>query len=260
MKSEKRLKTLIGFHVSVLFILLLCVIATPLVIRHSISITSRFIIEEEYFESILIILLFAFSYLILRGFKRTLDAYAQAAARAGEDKSRLVSQLAEAFSYIGTVNVEIQEIQSIYCGVACYPQTQKELKQLLNRLATKAMAIAGTPWIIIRMISRYSGRTVKEVAIERRRGVLPSSAVGNRAILEGCHVDGLTTICSRRENIDLLTVCVLPETTMGKDETVLITAITNQIEMLFMLFRSGVLHQQMITKESKKEICHDIHS
>ena len=162
MKTVQKLKFLIGFYLGVLVFLLLSVIAIPLIIQHGLSVTRGFIIEEEILETILIFILFSISVLILRGFKKTLIAHEREVNRVGEEKSRLVSRLAEAINYIGVVNVELQEIQSILCGVERYPQTKREFKQFIDHLAAKTMTIAGTPWIVIRMINRYNGRMVRE--------------------------------------------------------------------------------------------------
>jgi len=259
MKTVQKLKFLIVFYLGALVFLLLSVITMPLVIQYGLPVTRKFFIEEEILETSLIIILFGISYFFLRGFKHTLKAHERAVDQAGEEKSRLVSRLAEAFSYIGTVNVELQEIQSILCGVERYPQTKREFKQFIDHLAAKAMTVAGTPWVVIRMISRCNGRTVKEYAIVRRKGVLPSATMGNREILEDRHVEGLRKIGSRQKNLDLLTVCILPTIQLSEEENILITAITNQIEMLFMLYRAGFLHQQSFNDHNENKICHDTH-
>ena len=106
MESDKKLRYLIGVYLAVLVVLLLSVIAMPLVIRHGFPVTRKFIIEEETLETILIVVLFTASFFILKGFKHALRAYERAAVRAGKDKTRLISRLAEAFTYIGTVNVD----------------------------------------------------------------------------------------------------------------------------------------------------------
>jgi hypothetical protein len=67
--------------------------------------------------------------------------------------------------------------------------------------------------------------------------------MGNRAILEDRNVEGLRTIASRQKNLDLLTVCILPTIQLSDEESILVTAIISQIEMLFVLYRAGFLHQ-----------------
>ncbi len=261
METDKKLRYLIGAYLAILAVLLLSVIAMPLAIRHGFAVTRKFIIEEETLETILIGLLFAASFLILRGFKHSLEAYQRAAVRAGRDKSRLLSRLAEAFNYIGTVNAEFKEIQSILCGTDRYPRTKKEFKQRIDDLAAKAMVVTGTPWVVLRIISRCSGRTITEFAAEHRDGLLPSATMGNRAILEGRHTGGLRAIGLRQKNPDLLTVCIIPSVELSEEQIVLIEAITSQVEMLYMLYRAGCLHQQSINLNDhpEKEIYNDTH-
>jgi hypothetical protein len=244
MKTVRRLKLLLVFYLGVLVFLLLAVVAMPMVIQHGLAVTKTFIIEEEFLETSLIVVLFGISYFILRGFKRTLKAHELAVDRAVEEKSRLGSRLSEAFGYIGNVNVELQAIQSILCGVERYPQTKREFKQFIDHLAVKAMTIARAPWVVIRMIDRCSGRTIKEYAIVNPKGVLPPATIGNREILEDRHVENLRKIASCQKNLDLLTVCILPRNQLSEEESILIAAITNQIEMFFILYRTGFVHQQ----------------
>jgi hypothetical protein len=239
MKMIDKLKLLITAYLTVLVFLMLCVIAMPLVIRHGVSIANRFVIEEERLETLLIFLLLAVSFFIFRGFKRTLGAYEQEVKRAGLDKTRLMSRLTDAFSYIGTVNIEIKEIESIICGVTHYPHTKKEFKQLLDQLAARVMAVAEAPWVVIRMIDRCTGRTVKEHFTEASEGVMPSATIGNREILEGRQVAGLRAIGPRQQNLEFLTVCILPATPLSEEDVVLVTAIANQIEMMFLIYHDG---------------------
>lgn len=252
MKTVQKLKFLIVIYLGALFFLLLSVIAIPLVIQYGLPMTPEFIIEEEIIETSLIVILFGISYFILKGFKHTLKAHERAVDRTGEEKSRLVSRLAEAFSYIGTVNVKLQEIQSILCGAERYPQTKREFKRFIDHLAAKAMTVAGTPWVVIRIISRCNDRTIKEYAIVRPKGVLPSVTMGNREILEDRHVEGLRKIGSCQKNLDLWTVCILPTIKLSEEENILITAITTQVEMLFILYRAGFLHQQSFIDHNEK--------
>lgn len=261
MQPIRNRNLLIGFYVTILFFLLMSVIATPLLIRHGIPFTRNFIVEEETVETGLIIILFGISFIILRSFMHSLKTYRRMVERAGKEKSRLVSRLAEAFSYIGTVNVELQEIASVLCGVTCYPQSRKTFRQLIDKTAAKAMAVAATPWLVVRMIDRNSGNTLDEHAVERPGIDLPKIILGNRAILDGRTVDGIQTIVSRQQNLDLVTVFILPSTGRGDDmsdeRTILLSAILNQIEMLFMLFRSGCLKRDIDTEKHPREIYHD---
>lgn len=257
MEPIQKRNRLIGLYLSVLFILLLCVSATPLLIRHGLTLNRRLIVEEETLETLLIITLFGISFVILRSFMHSLEAYQWVVNQVGKEKSKLVSRLAEAFSYIGTVNVEIHEIESVLCGVGCYPKSKREFKQVIDGLVVKAMTVAAAPWMVVRMIDRQSGHTVNEQAVQRPQGGLPSVTMGNRSILDGLRVEGLQTIGTHKQDLDLLTVFILPESVISEERTVLLTAILNQIEMLFLLHRSGCLRQPFKNDNIEKEFGHD---
>lgn len=204
----------------VLVFFLPSMIATPLVIQYGVAITQEFIIEEDVIETALIIILIGISCVILRGFKQAPNARERKTKRTGEENFKLESRLVEAFSYIGTVNVNFQEVQSILCGAERYPQTKREFKRFINHLVAKAMTVAGTSWAVIRIISRCNGRTVKEYATGRPNKVFPSVTMGNREILEDHHIEGLRKICSRQNYLHLLTVCILPKTKFSEEENI----------------------------------------
>jgi len=257
MESVWKPSYLIGLYFSILLVLLLCVSTTPLLIRHGIAITDRFMIEEEVLETIMILVLFGISFLVMIRMISRLNSYRQAAESAVYEKSKLISRLAEAFRYIGKVNVEIQEIESALCGVAFYPQSKKEFRGLIDKLALKAMTIAVAPWLVVRMIDRDSGQTVNEHAVQHPGTTPPSVTMGNRAILDGAGIDGLLTIGPRQQNLDLLTVMVLPAATLSKEKNILLAAILNQIEMHFILYRAGCIKPKQSGIDSIKEIAHD---
>ena len=241
MENTRKPNYLVGFYFSILLILLLLVSTTPLLIRHGLSLSDHFVIEEEVLETAMILSLFGLSILILVRITKRLDAYRQQVKTVVNEKSRLTSRLVDAFRYIGKVNVEIQEIELALCGVACYPQSKKEFKRLVDQLASRALTIAAAPWLLVRMVDRRSGHTVNEHAVRHPGGTLPSITIGNRALLAGEPCDGLQTIGPRQKNLDLVTVFILPAVELEKEKSVLLTAILNQIEMLFILYRAGCI-------------------
>jgi hypothetical protein len=239
MESVKKIQSLIVVYLVLIVFLLLCVAATPLLIRHGLAIGGRLIIEEEYLESAMIVAILALSFVIMIAYRRTLEAYRRAVARAGEDKSQLVSRLTEAFSYIGSVNIGLKEIQSIVCGCDHYPQTRKEFKQFLHGLTTKVMTDTGAAWVVVRIIDPCSGRTIKGYTAQGHGGAAPSTTIGNRAIIEGRLTDGFRAFVVRQKDPDLLTACILPAIPLSEEQTVIVTAAAREIEMAFMLYRAG---------------------
>jgi hypothetical protein len=257
MKAVQKYNVLIGVYVLLLFSLLLCVSTIPLMIRHGIPLTQELIVEEETLEVTLIVVLFGISFIILRSFMHTLKAYQQIAEYAGKEKSRLVSRLAEAFKYIGTVNVEIKEIESVLGSVAWYPQSKRELKVRVDQLATKAMTFAASPWMLVRMIDRHSSQTLYEHSVQHSDKRLPSATLGNRAILESCRVNGLQIIASPQRDPYLQTVFILPKIGLAEDRIILLKAILNQIETIFIIYRMSCAIPDHPTDMIGSEASHD---
>jgi hypothetical protein len=257
MKTAWKSNYLIGFYFSILLILLLCVSTMPLLIRHGIALSDRFIIEEEIVETAMILAIFGMSFLILIRLMNRLKTYREAADRAVHEKTRLVARLTDAFRYIGKVNVEIQEIESALCGIAFYPKSKKEFRLLVDRLASRALTVTAAPWLVVRMIDRHNGHTVNEHAVRHPGTTLPPTTMGNREILDGVPVDGLQTIGPRQQNLDLLTVMILPAPIISKEKKILLAAILNQIEMLFILYRAGCIKPKHTGEHEMKEIVND---
>jgi len=237
MEDVRKLKVLAGIYLGLLLLLLLCVSLTPLIVRHGIGVRT-FVIEEETLETLLILGILGVSYLLLRALLSTLRSYRRAAEKAFQENASLLSRLAEAFRYVGTVNVEIQEMHSVLGGIDCYPRSRKEFRRCLARLAARAMTITGAPWSVIRIIDRR-GRTVRECGAERKRGVRPPATIGNRDILAGGCIEGLASVRLQPQNLDLIAVCLFPTPSPGEAARLLLTMILNQCRMLFLLFQCG---------------------
>ena len=236
MKNIHKFNAMIALYVAVLFVLLLFVLAVPLTIQRNLILIQEIIIREEIIETALLAVLFGGSFFILKRFKYTLNSDEKKFNRIGREKSKLLSRLADAFRYIGTINVEIQEVHSILQSLDNYPTTRKEIKGLVNYLITKTMIIAKSPWVAIRMIDKKSGKTVYEDKVVRSGQAFPAAMIGNRELLENKTVSGMITIINNKKNADLITACILPEVDCSDEETILIKLIIDQIEMHFLLY------------------------
>ncbi|MDA8139650.1 MAG: hypothetical protein M0036_13450 [Desulfobacteraceae bacterium] len=249
----KRHKLLIRIYFFTLIFMLLIVSLVPILIRHGITLRRNFIIDEEILESGLIVLLFGISYLIWLGFRRRLASYQRAMERSGAEQSKLIARLVEDFKYIGSVNVVFNETMTVLCGLSHYPRTRKELKRYFHQMAAKISTIADAPWTILRVIHRSTGRTITEYTFERVKGLLPQATLGNRAILDGRCEEGLKTVCSVQKNLDLHTVLILPVVQLRAEEKLLITAMVNQMEMIFLLFNEDRRQNLRWTDLEKEE-------
>lgn len=235
-----KLKIWIYFNLIGIIILLSFIIVTPLLIRHGLIFGQNIILDEKIVEVIFIVFLFGFSFFIFKELKHSMSAYEAAVDQARIEKLSLVSRLSDAFNYIGSVNLEIQEIQSILNGIDNYPQSKGEFRHIFNHLTTKAAFIAQAPWAVIRIVSKYSGRTVKEHTCQITPGCRPSFTVGNNTILKENYRRNFTIIQAYPNNNELCSVCIFPKNSLlTKEQISLLKAIVGQAEIYFLLYHSN---------------------
>lgn len=219
--------------------LLLAVAATPLLVSRGVSLTQSVVIEEDMVEALAIVLLMGISAASWRIYRRHLQRLTLEIQDSTRLCRRLETRLADAFGYIGTVNVELGEIESILCKVERYPQSRSEFQRLLNDFAQRAMVIAGTKWAAVRIIDGRSFKTIKE-AVQHRAGThRPSNKISNRCLVEGRAIEGVSAVQTGAGNLPIRTAVVLPVQGIPAQDRILISAIAGEIERLFIIFESG---------------------
>ena len=122
-------------------LLLSAVVFTPVFIRSHLVLLKKYVIEEDALEAVFIIILLVIAYILSNLYKKELKKYRQQTRRLMRDNCDLSSKLNDAFKYIGGVNVQIQQIRSIFCGLRRYPLTENEFKKDLTLFARKILEI-----------------------------------------------------------------------------------------------------------------------
>jgi hypothetical protein len=65
--------------------------------------------------------------------------------------------------------------------------------------------------------------------------------ISNKAIVANRLIEGYSIVRSSRYNSVIMGVCVFPKKSLGEEEKILVEATTNQIEMLYLIFKSPEL-------------------
>lgn len=219
-------------------LLLSAVVLTPLIIRHHFLLFKKYVIQEDAAEAALIVILLLISYLLSKIHQKELKKIRRKARRLSRDNSDLSGKLSDAFKYIGGVNVQMQEIRSIFCGLRRYPTTENELKKALVIFAQTVLGIVNTDWVLIRIIHLNKLRTLKEHLEYRINRSLSLKGISNKAIAAEQAIDGYSLIVSRRDNSTIMVVCIFPKHSIDEEEKVLVETICRQIEMLYLIFIS----------------------
>lgn len=257
LNAAGKTRLLESIYVVTIGLLLSAVVFTPVFIRHHLLMFQKYVIREDAVEAVLIIILLLIAYLLSHVYKKELKKYRQETRRLSRDNCDLSVRLTDAFKYIGGVNVQIQEIRSMFCGLKRYPTTENELRKDLTLFARKLLGIVNTDWVMIRIIRQPSLRTVKEHLEARKNAIFFIKGISNKAIVANQAIDGYSIVASRHDNSMIMAFCVFPKKSLDQEEKILIEAITNQIEMLYLIFVSRQPHaiypnRKPITPDQKK--------
>jgi len=218
---RKKTRLLKAAYLSSLTLLLGLVVFTPYLIRSGLWLKGRIIVEEEIFEGALIALLLLVGYFASRGYKKELDKYAKELKELATKRVDLENKLNDAFCYIGAVNVQLLEIKSVLTAQKRYPENKRDFKHIQSVFARRALGIANVDWVMFRIIKPDTLRTLQEHSETRGDGIA------------GCSV-----VCSEQENLTIKACCILPIENLTENQKILIGAIVNELEMLFIIFSS----------------------
>jgi hypothetical protein len=176
--------------------------------------------------------------LILNLYKKEVSRQKELIKKINNDKKSVEERLDDSFRYIGQVNVQIQQIRSIFNNYEKFPETRNDFKKTLFYFSERVFGIVNGNWVLFRIIDPVSGKTIRE-QFETRHGfssVHPH--VSNRLIIEGQCCPPYTTIISNPQNLNIVVCCILPVDRISNDERIFIQAITNEITMLFVILNS----------------------
>ena len=248
-------KKLLEFTYMVTIALLLsAVVYTPIFIRHHYLLFKKYVIQEDVMEAVLIIILLWSAYLLSNLYKKELRKYREESRRLSRDNCDLSSKLTDAFKYIGGVNVQIKEIQSIFCGPRRYPVTENQFRNDLTLFALKVLGIVNADWVVIRIIRQPNLRTIKEHFESRKNENLFIKGISNKAIVANQAIEGYSIVASHRGNSMIVVACVFPKKSLDEEEKILVEAITHQINMLYLIFVSRRLHGIYLNRKPIKRI------
>ncbi len=221
-------RTYFGLLIFIFFLIVL----TPDLVRSDIS-----FLEEQILESILIGALFFIGYFILSLYRKEVDRNLKKLASLEQDKQDLEDRLIDAFKYIGSLNIQIQEIRSLFSDLKKYPESKNDFKNIMDYLCDKVLAMVSCEWVIIKLIDTNTYETLRECSIARGNAIVLKYRLSNKELVENIEHEGLWIVGSSQENFHIKTFCIVPKE-LTSEERIFITGVVNQLEMLFLIFTS----------------------
>jgi hypothetical protein len=224
----------------VIFIILFSLlIFTPTIINGPVKISRKLIIEEDTLEGILLSILFIMSILMLNLYQREVLKHKEIIEKINKDKKKVEERLTNSEQYIGLINVQIEQIKTIFNGIDKYPQTKGDLKKTFSFFSKRALGIVNTNWVLFRIINSLSQRTIIEHFSSRNQIACEYPRVSNKMIVENQSISPFNLVISSPKNLNILAICIMPVENITKDEHVFIQAIINEIIKLFIIVNSA---------------------
>ena len=186
----------------------------------------------------LIVILFFVGYGVLGLYKKEISKKEKAILEEKKRNKSNETQLEDAFKYIGQVNVQMQEINDIFVKLKEFPEKKNELKNIVNFLAGKVLGIVSADWVVLRILDINSMQTLKESIQIRGNSALLKCKISNQSLIKRKAIDGHSVITSDQNNLELKAYFIFPIKKLSKEQKILIKAIINQLEMIFLIFNS----------------------
>lgn len=225
-------------YLVIFFVLFGLMVYIPHAINNPLHVTQKFIVEEEVIESILLSVLLLLNLLIYSLYRKESVRQKELVAKMKTENKSIHEKLDDSFKYIGKVNVQIQQIKSIFNSSDRFPKTKNDFKKTLLFYSERIFGIVNIDWVLFRIINSTTGRTISE-QFETRQG-LPREYphISNKMILERQRLNPYTTVVANPQDLSILVSCTIPAENITGDERVFIQAITNEIAMIFIYFNS----------------------
>lgn len=189
-------------------------------------------LSEDLSEAILIIFLFFLIALFLRFYIKDINSYKQ-------QQENLEERLRDTFKYIGSINLQLEEMKKVFSNVNKYPESKKDVQALFAHTAERVLGIINADWVLLRMVDINHGTTLHEYYICRGNKNLEKVKIDNQELLTGiCSFGSCSIIKSNQDNFNIKAFCILPVESENSNQEFLINSIVNQLEMFFIIFNS----------------------
>ena len=94
------------------------------------------------------IILFLLNILILNLYRKEAARQKAVIEKINNDKKSVEERLFDSFRYIGQVNVQIQQIKSIFNSSDKFPETRNDFKKTLYFFGDRVLGIVNASWVL----------------------------------------------------------------------------------------------------------------
>ncbi len=232
-------------------ILFLVLIFTPALISGPVRLSRKPIVTEDFIEGAIAGVLFLISLVISKLYEDELKRNKELAEKISLDKRKVEERLTISDQYIGTINVQIQEIKSIFTNIEKYPESRAELKKVFHHLGERVLVIVNSNWVLLRIVNQATQRTLIEHFGIREGFPCSYPHISNKTVLESRSVSPYSAVISMPVNLKVSAFCVMPVAQITQDQKVFLQAIINEITKLFLIMESSWYQDVPVNRKSE---------
>ena len=237
----QRLFKLRKIFFSLLALNFLLAISIPLLINRSF-----FGLTEEVIETIVLAVLLILAYVVN-------FLYLREVGRLRRYQVNLEDRLQDTFKYIGSVNLQLEEMRQAFANFKKYPENKKDIRTVFTYFSEKILGMVNADWIIFRIIDTQNAHTIREDKFTRNNQPVAATKVDNQEILAGkCKSGTCVIVRSDQENLSIKACCILAAK-LNRDQEFFVRSMINQLEMLFIVFSSLRKGQKITSRDKNKK-------
>jgi len=220
-----------NLYLSIIIAIYILVLASPFMVNY-------FHFENaEFAEFIILFLLLILGFCANHFYKKESKLYEQQINLLKNDSITHKERIESAYKHIGSINVQLEELNLIFNKINKYPETKKEIKYILTFFTEKILLIANTEWVLYRIVDVKKQKTLMEVYISRNKDQIFSERISNKNLINNVPFDNLSAISSTNDTFRIDSYFIFP-VKVNNEQKIMIETIANQAEMLYIIFSS----------------------
>jgi len=236
---KKRLRPVLEkIYLLLICVLFLLIVMTPYVITESLSVGENLLITQQVVQSAVICFMLIFGYVISLLYRREINRQKKEVETLKNNTITLEERLEDAFKYIGTVNVQMQQIRSAFEGLKEYKDSHTDFQSIMIFVSKKILGLIQSDWVLIRVLKPDSMQTLGECVETRGDIARPTKEISNKDLINFGKINSSTVVQSKEKNLKLRIFCVFDEQVITNDQRLMIESLLNDLEVLFVLFTS----------------------
>jgi hypothetical protein len=175
---------------------------------------------------------------ILNLYKREVSRHKDTIEKINDDKKKVENRLFDSEQYIAILNVQTQEIKSIFNSIDKFPETKDQLKKAFSFFGSRVIGIVNSDWVLFRIIDSNNQRTIFEHFATRPGYSDHYPHVSNKMMIEKQSISPFLYVDSNPKKLNILVFCIIPADKIANDQQIFIQAINNEITKLFVIMNS----------------------